>query len=198
MAPLPVIADTYRVSFEWAAGQQSAANVMHFRTASSGATPEEVWDCIDANVTANMWASCSTGSVIQEVRVTPLDGSSATQAFGTGSGAKWQGQTSGDFVPAGAAIIKLSTAKRGRSFRGRVFLPFLAEAAFVNGLLELGPLGLAQTAWEDFANDIIADPTTPMALVVASYKLAESNQVLNLLAENVAGTQRRRQGRLRD
>lgn len=190
---LPVITDTYRVFFKWshAASGQSAGNVMHFRKTASNAGA--VGALIDGNVTANMWNPTSSGASVTELHITPLDGSTAT-FIQTASGAKWTGGTTGDFIPGAAALVSLRTVRRGRSYRGRVYLPFVGESNQTNGALIAGSVTAVSTAWATFLNAMIA-ATCP--LVVASYRLASATDVASTVAETLLGTQRRRQSRLR-
>lgn len=195
---LPVIARTFRVALAWvAAPPASAVNVMHFRTTSSGHTPGDVYNCINAHVTAAMWKTVSDGAAVQTVTVTPLDGSGATLEALTGEPVKWTGGTPGNPIPQSAGIVKLTTALRGRSFRGRVFLPFTSEGAQNAGAIDATLAAAATTAWNVFAGAIGADATTPMSIVVASYKLAAATDVEEIGVELETGTQRRRQTRLR-
>jgi hypothetical protein len=194
---LPIIAQVYRVALEWFCVGQSAVNVIHVATDAAGKTPLQVFTCLDAHVSTLMFDSVTADAAVATVNITPLDGVTPTGIFPTGSVAKWGGNGSTDFIPAAATIIKLATATRGRSFRGRIFLPFLAEDANSRGQID-GPTATAMsTAWTTFAAAIDADATTPMNLVVASYKLATAAAVTELHAETTAATQERRQARLR-
>lgn len=200
MPALPIIANTFRCALHWSSSTgQNAVNVMHIETTASGKTPLQVFTCLDAHVTAAMWAPVQSACFVDSVAITPLDGISATQVFGTGAGppAKWSGGTTGDFLPAAAVLIKLTTAHRGRSFRGRVFLPFIGEGATSNGFINSTTANNLSTAWAAFDAAMTADATTPQALMVASYKLAQANPIAALGAEAALGTQRRRQSRNR-
>lgn len=198
MPALPVIADVFRCALKWTdASAQDAVNVIHIQTNAAGRTPTQVFTLIDANVTANMWASVGNSGAVQEVDITPLDGVTATQSFNTGAPAKWTGPGGGQQIPQSACLVKLSTGLRGRSRRGRIFLPFMSEAAIANGIIGGATVAAAQTAWDAFVAALVADATTPSTLSVASYKTASAVSVDNVLIEQVAATQRRRQGRLR-
>jgi hypothetical protein len=193
MAPLPVIADVNRVSFEWFnAGQNGAANVMHF--SAPGKTPLQIYTLLASTVAPHMWEAVSADGRISEVRITPLDGTSPTQTFVTPVSTEWEGQSSGAIVPAVACVVKLATAIRGRSYRGRLFLPWLGEGSINAGFVDTTPLALMVSAWGSFAN---AMETGGVALGVASYKLATWHQAINVGVEHACATQRRRQSRLR-
>ena len=164
---------------------------MHFD--DTGGTAASLITAIEANVTANMWKSLTVESSVEELIVTQLDGSSASITHPTSGGSKWAGATaSGTSSPQVATLVKLTTAERGRSKRGRVFLPFTAEGAQSDGVLEAAVKTAAQTAWTAFLGDMLADS---FPLVVASYKLAEATIVSDATVENLLATQRLRQPR---
>lgn len=193
MAPLPIIPDVYRVTFEWntIAGLPSPVNVMHFEAASSNAAA--VAAAIDAHVTANMWAHTTTAYGINTQLVTPLDGGGSSVAVNTGRPAKWSGTNAvGDIIPQAAQLVKLLTDFRGRSHRGRAFLPFVAEASASNGQSGSFFGAAQQTAWSNF---LTAMNTALVFPVVASYKLASADHVTQYAIEQFYGTQRRRQPR---
>lgn len=198
MPALPVIADTYRVALNWLSSTgQIAANVIHIRTRASGHTAGDVMENLDDNAGSNLWLSCSSSAVVKDVAITPLDGSSATVHFSPASPGAWTGGQAGDFSPATSAIVKLTTSLRGRSHRGRIFLPFTGESVMSDGVLDSTTAASMNTEWTAFAGVIGADADTPMDIVVASYKLAQANIVDFFNVEGLLATQRRRQGRLR-
>ncbi len=202
--PLPVIANTFRCALRWsfAGSGQNAVNVIHIRSSAPGMTPAQAFTALDSSVAIAMWDSVVNVASVSEVDITPLDGATATASFSTGSPAKWSGSAGGDAEIAGAALVKLSTPTRGRSFRGRVFLPFTSEAATANGFLVAGLPGTMTTAWEGFRTALEA-LTSPWAIVVASYDRAHAGAgatattVSSTLVEGALATQRRRQGRNR-
>lgn len=193
MPPLPVIADTFRVAMFWQ-GQSGllGQTVMHFQKAAASAA--SVAADVDANVTASMWTHTNTNTKVTELHVTPLDGSSATYILAV-TGAKWAG-TSGasDVVPASAVVVSFRTGLRGKSNRGRIYLPFTSENVIADGKLLAANVAIGQPAWNAFLAAMIAVPDFP---VVASYKLATKHQITSIVYEGTLGTQRRRQQRLR-
>lgn len=197
--PYPVIARTFRVALNWqdAAGSQHAVNVMHFRSTVDAVTPGEVAATIDAHVTRAMWQPVSSAFHVESLSIIALDGSSAAEEFGTAGAAKWEGPSDGDTIPQAAAIVKLTTALRGRSFRGRVFLPAVSEGVQVGGSIDGSTMDLWRPAWTAFTAAVHDDPDTPLFVCVASYKLAESQIVTLAQPEQETGTQRRRQTRNR-
>jgi len=191
--PYPTISNVYRVALKWQGSgvTRPAVNVMHIRKASSSALA--VWTEVDAKVTAAMWGHTAAGTSVYEVDVTPLDGTSATAQYATGSPAKWTGSAAtSDVIPQVACIAKLGTATRGRSFRGRLFLPFLCEGVTFYGTIQASTITSMQAAWNTFFAALTADS---YELVVASYKLSSATAVTGVVIENRTGTQRRRQQR---
>lgn len=191
MAVLPVILSTYRVALIWAGpGSQRAVNVIHIRKPGSNAAA--IATALDTNVTANMWQQVVNAASVTRLDVTPLDGSGATYSLAV-SGAKWTGSAGVvDAVPAVSEIVTLRTTLRGRSYRGRVYIPFIGESAMSNGTIT--GIAAAQTAWTNFVAAMIASPAN---LTVASYLHATSQDVVSATIQTIAGTQRRRQSRLR-
>lgn len=198
MAPLPVIADTVRAAFNWEIpGGQHAVNVMHFRCTDSTA-PAHIFAAIDNQVLGFMWKPLSDGAKIGSISFTPLDGTSATVTINTDSSSKWKGQESGNFIPQVAALVKLTTATRGREHRGRVFLPFVAEAVQESGaIVDDSVLAEWESGWADFIANMNNPAVENVQLVVASYKLASAGDVVAFAVERETGTQRRRQQRNR-
>lgn len=193
MAALPVIANVYRTALIWSDGAGSdAVNVLHFRGAPGSAAG--LYTAIEANVTANMWAQTSSTTFIREVAITPLDGSTATLVNNPVTAAKWSGQSTSSGIPQSANIIKLRTAKRGASYRGRIFLPWVTETAQAFGILDSTSVTTQTATWVTFRTAVAAAGYT---LVVASYKLATAELVVTATSELYTGTQRRRQSQQR-
>jgi hypothetical protein len=197
MPPLPTISNTFRVALDWAdASGQTAVNVMHIRIAGGG-TIGNVAAAMDSAATGNMWASVINSAHVSQFAITPLDGSTATAFVTPTTIGKWTGSSSStEFLPAVSPLVKLTTAIRGRSNRGRLFLPFTGEGNVVNGKVRAADVTVMQPAWTSFLAGLAAF-TPACTLVVASYKLSTATTVLAAHVEDVLGTQRRRQGRLR-
>lgn len=186
--PLPVIADVFRVTLNWTqtTGSISAHNVMHFENA--GGTSTDVYNDINAHVTAAMWDFVVATGRVSSVSVLPLDGSSATTVFSTASPSKWSGAGTGsDWIPQGCGVVTWQTAERGRSRRGRTYLPWVAEGEQAAGVL--ADVAACQTAWTNFLTAMNLTDTIP---VVASYKLASTRSVSAFLVRSFLKTQRRR------
>jgi hypothetical protein len=192
VAPLPVIANTYRVAFNWTndANAQIAENVMHFIAPGSSALA--VAEAIDGAVTSAMFQTIASNAGCDTLSVTPLDGTSATLNYTTTS-EHFTGSASGDFSPASAVVVSLGTGLRGRSHRGRLYLGFTAEGVISDGSIEAGTASSLQAAWLAFIDELDAGVTW----AVASYKLATAQAVSSVGVKAAIGTQRRRQTRVR-
>lgn len=192
--PLPVISDVFRVALEWSPSgliSKPATNVMHFKAA--GLTESDIYTALDGAVTANMWAHTSTGVGVAHVAVQKLDGSSAGSIFATGAPSKWVGtHSSSDLFPAGAVVAKFGTAKRGRSYRGRAYLPWVCEAAQAFGNVDGTVLTNMNTAWATWLSTMHGGAAVPG---VASYKLSTFEPITSVVVEPLLATQRRRQPR---
>jgi hypothetical protein len=191
---LPLIADVYRCAFKWSdpAFPTNAVNVMHFK--KSGSNPAAIATILNTNVTAAMWYFQEESSVIGEVDITPLDGTSVTYPYIPPVAANWAGErTTSDKIPNVANLIKLVTAKRGRSYRGRVFLPWVHEGSQTNGVLDAAAVSNCTAAWVAF---LAAMSSSGAPLQVASYLHATSEPVVAVICERDIATQRRRNSRI--
>lgn len=187
---LPTIADVKRVALEWTqtGGAKAATNVLHFNFAGD---PQDLFDILDAHVTASMWACVSDTANVNTVAITPLDGTSGAQVFPTPTAAaKWAGSSSSEFIPQGSGLVSLYTGLRGPANRGRVYLPYLGESAQVNG--QLTGFASITTAWQNFYIACLADLAV---LGVASYKHSVWHAAIAYTGRTRTATQRRRQRR---
>jgi hypothetical protein len=189
MAPLPTIADTYRVVFRWT--QDSVVNVTHIHAAAS--VPNDVWNAINGHVTANMWAASCTNNKVSSVDITPLFSNGATQTFVTDGSAKWTGVQSAAGIPNSALVLSQHTLFRGPANRGRLFLGPISEDSQTDGVIATTIRGACVVAWTAFGVALVA---ASMEHVVASYKHATALTIVNYSARAASGTQRRRQSRL--
>lgn len=197
MPHLPVIAHTFRVALTWTgAGGQDAVNVIHILDTTGTAVSSDIAVELDAAADPSMWNEVVPSASVTDIAVTPLDGVTATTHFVPATPGNWVGQNGTDFAPACAQVIKLGTGLRGRSHRGRVFVPFQNQLAYTDGLLSSGTASARSAAWSEFNADLETG-THNLTMTVASYKLGTQQPVVSWTCELPLGTQRRRQGRLR-
>jgi hypothetical protein len=143
---LPVISNCFQCSIGYNyGGVSTAANVLHVQAIGIGA--QDIADALAATWwQTNSWPAiisntCSAG----QIRVTPLDGTSTTAiatagSFGTTVGAQ-------DHLTDGLAeslVVTMYSNHRGRSGRGRIYLPYIASP-FKSGL---------GASWEDVGSGI--------------------------------------------
>jgi len=191
MAPLPTISFVNRVVLKWQhTNGQRAVSVMNV-LAPTGSTTD-IWAAFDAHWTLHMLVCQASGLNCSGVDITPLDGSSATDSFGAPTLASGSGGA--DFISQGATIVAIKSAERGPAARGRLFLPFVAEATQNAGFLTTVEHDQAQSAWSQFQTDMATDG---IGLGVASYKHSEWHDATHLVVRPVLGTQKRRIDRVR-
>jgi hypothetical protein len=194
MAPLPEIDGVYRVALEWTNDtypSMVAANVMHF--GQDGGNASDLFGKLDAHATATMWGHTTGTTHVSRIRITKLDGVSPTYDAPPTTVARWKGTQTGSAVnPQVAALVKLVTGARGRSYRGRIFLPFVDESLTTGAVFGSALLTSMQGAWDTFVSAMHTDGAD---LVVASYKLSTAATVTSQLVERHTATQRRRNHR---
>jgi hypothetical protein len=195
--PLPTISDTMRVSVEGLLGNgHRFANVLHYRKSGALSYPAAIAildpilvDHLSTNNGAGIgWNQfATTAASIQQIRYTPLDGSSATTVLGH----VIPGTTVGDSLPGGVAlVVTLRTGLRGRSFRGRVYqAPFNEGVNTAGGVPGAASVTAVLVQWQQHLTALLA---TGVSLVVASYKLAVATDVASISVDGVWDSQRRR------
>ena len=189
--PLPVIADTYRVTFEWTryAGVMPR-NVIHVRVNTG--TVAEVGAGVVAELKSAMFDDMSQNHVLPTISVLKLDGTSAASQFGVPT-AVHGGSSSTDFIAQGCTVVTLHTDLRGPAHRGRVYVGPIVETQQTQGILN--DTATTKGAWEQF-RDALFD-NHGLHLNVASYKHATQRDVTDILVNRVVSTQRRRANQLR-
>lgn len=169
-------------------------NVMH---ASCGSGPS-VSDLDNiAGAFSAAWTSNKTtfpsNYHLDYIRVTDLNSAIGPQVTDTSAEADGGGdQMSG---PQMAGIVKLLTIFRGRSYRGRIYLPVPGDAV---QLPSPTITSVHQGRMGDWIADVIGNLTalSPVRdLMVASKKLEQSQAVVSVVIEPLVATQRRRVGR---
>lgn len=189
--PLPVVADVYQARLIWNSDSapRPAVNDLYFHDTGGGGSINALWTLLDASVTQNMWEPVAgTSTQVDQVRITPLDGTTAG-VVKTASGTKWSAGSSGDPILQGAAVVSFATAVRGPRGRGRVYLPWIGEAAQTAGVLASASVTALGTAWTNFVN---AMGTGGYPLHVVSAVHSDSNVVTGVTIRSFLKTQRRR------
>lgn len=177
---------------------QTFVNVLHFKK-TSGSIDAAALTALNTELTklyggasyggggVNLLNNCPAATVTLDVTYTPLDGSAASTVLAiaaTGSGTT-------DLLPGETCpIITLRTALRGRSFRGRVYLPAQHDTSQSStGAVGTGVI----TAYNaQLAGFITALTAINWQWVVASYLLSQATPVTTALLRNYYAVQRRR------
>jgi len=194
MPPLPVLADTFRCTLNWHSDglAVSSHNVIH--VLAPGFSSDDVYDAWNTNVDAAMWEHTNVTTSVNSVDVLPLDGVTPTTNYPNSDVTNWRGAGATQLTIPVSALASLKTGLRGRSGRGRIFLPWVCEGSQNGGILS-GTVGANMTtAWNAFR---VAMDSAGCALIVASYTHSLRNTVLHISVEDDCGTQRRRQDSLR-
>jgi hypothetical protein len=196
--PLPVITDTLRVAVEGTANNNHHwANIMHFRKTSAltytGAIavldPILVSHYSTDSGAGKAWKShASNAWAIVDFRYTPLDGTSVSVI--NNHSIVGVITASEGLPPSIALVATLRTAKRGRSYRGRVYEGAWTEASNQpNGAPSSADAAALAAQWNQL---IGALTSTGLSLVVASYLHSTADNVVNVTVDTRWDTQRRR------
>jgi hypothetical protein len=192
--PLPTVSDLYLVRLVWgnASAPRAASNDLYFKDQAGGHTGTDVYNAIDAHWARNMIYVCSANSSIDKIVTTKLDGSAASVDHITGSGVKWTGLGNAELILQGAAVVTIKTGFRGRSRRGRIYLPWITEDFQSEGVLQTAGVAAMQTAWGTFLSDMV---TAGYPLHVCSKLHNDSVQAASITCRPYLKTQRRRSRR---
>lgn len=186
MAPLPVIADTFRITINYVdtIGRQLAANVIHVFAPFSN--QDDVGNDVGGFLTNEMFEPTSTSILIASIDVIPLDGVTPTKNYLTPG---ITGGSTGQFIPNTSLVISFKTPIRGPSFRGRAFIALVAEGITADGIFEVSVVQDCLDAWIQFQTDLTG---ALLAQAVASYKLEVATLVTTYESNQRNDTQRRR------
>lgn len=202
--PLPVIANVIRVSvYGTIEGGVGWSNTFHIKKAAGDTFAAAMADNV-VNITKmydpagfggtnfGFLHYATDGTFATQIVQTPLDGTTPSRT----DSIALAGSSSQTPQPAqNAMLVTLLTAFRGRSFRGRIFVPANSREQLDGS----GHLGAANVAFvESMMNAMNAAldlQTHPCVLVVASYKLVVAHDVTSFKCRQVFGHQSHRRGR---
>lgn len=92
-----------------------------------------------------------------------------------------------------ALVTTIKTAYAGRSYRGRCYLPAMAEGNSTNGMFTTGATTPVNSAWTTFLSHVgSAGSDTNWRFVVWSSKLNTANNVTSVVVRSNPGVIRRR------
>lgn len=188
---LPIIANTYRATLRWqcSAAPRVATNTMDFFDSVGTQITADLYTDLNASVTASMWELISSTADVFEVAITKLDGSTATQVFATSSPAKWKGSGGSDPILQGAIVNTLGSDFRGKSKRGRIYLPFCGETGQAAGVLTPANVANMQAGWVTFHTAMLTAGWVPS---IVSEKLGSRVPLREYAIRPFLKTQRRR------
>jgi len=188
------IGDVWRLTIKGLIGADDNQNVVHYQVTSGGGSPsqdaEALTDAWESGAMADYLACLSSVYSIETLSVRGV--THATAGFDlTVVGA---GAIAGEVAPTQtSALINLRTAKFGRSFRGKTYLPALAESAVSNGSITPTEVGLIDAYMLSAGTIVSASPVVAsFTLGVWSRELLEMNLVTGHFVSQFAATQRRR------
>jgi hypothetical protein len=201
---LPVIPDNIRVSvYGTMEGGVGWSNTFHLAKATGDTYTAAMADNV-VNITKmydptgfggtnfGLLHYATDGTAATQIVQTPLDGTTPSRT----DSIALSGTSTQSALPAQTALpITFVTAKRGRSFRGRIFAP-------LNSREVINPDGRFNPADQAFIqsmlvalNTAFGAQTHPTQLHVASYKLVSSEAVVSFTCRLVYGHQTKRRGR---
>jgi hypothetical protein len=187
----PVDGD-FKVVLKWADDDgRQAVNVFHLK-ATTG-LPRFAADVL-AQVSSGPGAAAlgpvSGTAAVREIDVFNMfDESDA--AVGVSGLSSWTGGGgAGDYSIGQSAILRLHTAFAGRSGKGRMFLPFLTEAAITKGRIVGDALTATAPAWASWFGDLEDDHT--LTNTVWSEVLGTGHSVTGYAVNPIPGFRRRR------
>lgn len=194
--PLPVSTNAYQVRFVWenSTGPRPASHALNFKDTVGTQDAVDLGTDLVANLTANMWKLVSPNAGIKQIYVTPLDGISATYAvpFTVGLGPV-SGSGTGDAIPQGASVVTVVSARRGKQWRNRTYVPFVGESEQNAGTLTSGDVTTAQTAWTTFFSAMTAADWAPAVISpAATGPVLNFEPATNYVVRPYLKTQRRR------
>jgi hypothetical protein len=196
------VGELLQVTFFCTAGTQTSVNVRQFLVTAVTGVPTEVpflaaVNAIIAPHFKNILSSAATfyGSGLTKLRIVPPP----TPVYSAGS--RGTGNRAAALLPTNdTGLITLRTAFGGRSYRGRIYLPFPASADNDNTFTPPSPVAAyltnASTLAADFVGVNVYTTTDPATVtgqwVVYSRRLNAANFILSTVARPAWASQRRR------
>lgn len=204
--PLHVLSEgpAFQAAVKWReAGGQTAVNVLSFDV-DAGGTAADLATAMGANATTHMFDHVSENASAIEVIITPYDGTSSGTPYTLAS---WVGIGGTDWEPAVSVVLTCYTGIGTRSDRGRIYLPFIGESAISKGFVTYPAIAAAEAAWNTWMSAMGDDGFTPIVAslitthtshgVPTTPSTPHGTPINRVKLQPVAGTQRRRQSRLR-
>jgi hypothetical protein len=193
------VADTVQVDLFMIWDGQSIENVFHFKP-DVAVDPFIMFDLGAHLVTwwnANRKTDMPTNLQLSAIKLTDLSTQTGT-VVNYGTGLPLVGTNVSPSLPNNCALVVTKrTAKRGRSFRGRIYAPGLVEAGVTGNTVSAGFVTAALNAYGLIRNFAVG--ATNWDMVVVSRKQGgqwlvngETNEVTTFTSDGVVDSQRRR------
>lgn len=196
--PLPVIANEYLVTqfIVPTSGRHNFANVFCIHDTTGAATVAAIAAKVAASYASAIMPLISPTLHMGQTAVIPLDGVSATQTFTTLSSGTAGGHVGSTDLPNALSFVcKWQTGFRGRSHRGRSFIPGVSldqvASAESNPLTNAATVALS-SAGTNFLSALTGGAAPSLTLHVLSRKLGTSLAAASASGDAVAHIQRRR------
>jgi hypothetical protein len=196
MAALPVIPDTYLITQHLSPTLSRHPFINRFCVTEA----THLYNAADAAAFAltyktNILPLMSSDILLGNTDVLPLDGTSSTASYTTASAGSAGGNSAGTDMPeACALVIAWQTGHRGRSYRGRSYIPGVRTNYVTdprtNNVTSAGITALT-TAGNNFIAGLLA-LAVGQGLDVLSLKLGVKTTVANARGNATLGIQRRR------
>jgi len=188
--PLPIIANVYRVAVRTRLEDvEDCINVTHWLDANPPSTALALAELIRDEWTAFLTAYASQDLTGVDVTATPLDGSATAatvvmEATGNGGVTTVSHQC--------ALVLSHQTAKRGRSFRGRTYLPGVPVSTLESTDHSKWTATKADGTAAQYDTLVAELLANEWNFVVASYTNETAEIVTNTIGRRDVFTQRRR------
>lgn len=202
MPPLPVITNGYLVTQHYvAAGElHDYVNVVMVVNATTGATHAQIAGKVAQSIASTFMTVIPSFITLGVTDVLPLDGTSAKETFATPAfGTAGSVGVTTPFPISVGQLVTLQTGLRGRSHRGRMYLPGLSNdyvTADTQRQLTNAAHAALQTEGTAFLTILAGTPTPSLILGVLSRRLNAYTPVVVVRASSVACSQRRRYERV--
>lgn len=197
------INDVYRVLVQWTDGNTLETNTINICGRQPGALAPSITNVGDA--VKDWWNAAAAGGVamkswytsslsLSAVKLRRLKPIEPVELIYT-TGLPIAGTNTSDAGRSvDAIVVSLRTAKIGRSYRGRVFLPSPAEDKTISsGILSTTDAGLCKVQFQDLLTDLAGFLAVPC---VFSRVLDTSDDITSIFVDRKIRAQRRRQSRL--
>lgn len=188
---MAAVAGDFRVALKWADDDgRTAFNVIHFKDLAATMTAGDCLSHLLAGPGDVALGGVSGTARVHEIAVTNQFDESDAAVSATGLTLWTGGGGTGDYSIGLSLVLKLHTSRAGRSGRGRMFLPFLTEAAVAKGRITGDVRDLTAGKWIDWHNHLLL--TYDLVRTVWSERLETGASVDTCTINPIPGFRRKR------